>query len=181
VTNELSDLERERYASQIEGELGLDGQLVLKRARAIVIGTGPAGSTAAAELVSRGVGYVAVADGDVVSLRDLTGQALYYTPDVGMGRADTLAAKLSLLNPEVQVDSYPVAPDAGNAGAIVDGHDLVLICTPDPEVAAAVEEACRAAGQSVSSAPAESAAAGAALGAEVVMRLARTLEQETHA
>ena len=181
MTNELSDLELERYASQIEGELGLDGQLGLKRARAIVIGAGPAGSTAAAELVSRGVGYVAVVDGDAVSLRDLTGQALYYTPDVGTGKADTLAAKLSLLNPEVQVDSYPVAPDARNASAIVEGHDVVLICTSDPEVVGAVGAACHAAEQPVSSALAESAAAGAALGTEVVERLARSLGQETHA
>jgi adenylyltransferase/sulfurtransferase len=181
VPSELSDLERERYSEQIEGDLGLEGQLGLKRSRAIVIGAGSAGSTAAAQLVSRGVGYVAVVDGGTVGLRDLTGQAIYYTPDVGMGKADTLAAKLSLLNPDVQVDSYPVVPDTGNAGAIVEGHDLVLVCTPDRDVAAAVEEACRAAGQAVSIAPAESAsaaAAGAVLAAEAVTRLARSPEQE---
>jgi molybdopterin-synthase adenylyltransferase len=141
VTPELSDSERERYAGQIAGDLGEDGQLRLKRSRAIVIGAGAAGSAAAAELASRGVGYVAVVDGAAIALGDLAGQALYYTPDVGQGKADTLAAKLGLLNPEVQVDSYPVALDAQNAAAIVEGHDVVLDCTHDEQVARLLDEA----------------------------------------
>ncbi len=95
-----------------------------------MIGAGAVGSAAAAELVSCGVGYVAVVDGANVGLADLTGQAMYYTPDVGQSKADTLAAKLGLLNPEVQVDSYPVQLDEQNAAAIVAEHDLVLDCTP---------------------------------------------------
>jgi molybdopterin/thiamine biosynthesis adenylyltransferase len=141
VTNELSETERERYARQIEGELGLEGQLRLKAARAIVIGAGAGGAAAAAELVSRGVGYVAVVDGAPVRLEDLVGQAIYYTPDVGLNKADVLAAKLGLLNTDVQAEAYPVPLDAGNAGAIVAGHDAVLDCTHDPDVAAALAAA----------------------------------------
>ena len=73
-----------------------------------MIGAGAAGSAAAAQLASCGVGYVAVVDGGTVALGDLAGQALYYTPDVGPSKADTLRRKLGLLNPEVQVESYPV-------------------------------------------------------------------------
>ena len=141
MTSELSESERERYGSQIERGLGAEGQLRLKRSRAIVIGAGAAGSAAAAELASRGVGYVAVVDGAAIALRDLAGQAVYYTPDVGQGKADTLAAKLGLLNPEVQVESYPVSLEAQNASAIVEGHDVVLDCTHDAAVAAALEAA----------------------------------------
>jgi molybdopterin/thiamine biosynthesis adenylyltransferase len=138
VTDGLSHSERERYAAQIDGGLGIEGQLRLKASRAIVIGAGRAGAAAAAELVSRGVGYVAVVDGESVGLADLAGQAIYYTPDVGQGKADTLAGKLGLLNPEVQVDSYPVAVDGDNASAIVEGHDVVLDCTHDAAVDAAL-------------------------------------------
>jgi molybdopterin-synthase adenylyltransferase len=180
VSADLSDSERERYARQIEGGLGLEGQLGLKRARAIVIGAGAAGSTAAAQLVSCGVGYVAVADGGTVALRDLVGQSVYYTPDVGFGKADTLAMKLSLLNPEVQVESYPVSPDARNAAAIVEGHDVVLICTGDTEVGQAVAVACDSSSlpaATIAEGEGEAAAAGATLAAEVVTMLARPLDQ----
>jgi molybdopterin/thiamine biosynthesis adenylyltransferase len=139
VTTELSHSEKERYADQLQGDLGLEGQLRLKQARVIVIGAGAAGTGAATELASRGVGYVAVVDGGAVALRDLAGQAIYYTPDVGQSKADTLAAKLGLLNPEVQVESYPVDLDAQNAAAIVAGHDLVLDCTHDVATAEALD------------------------------------------
>jgi molybdopterin-synthase adenylyltransferase len=169
VTIELSDSERERYAAQIAGEVGIEGQLRLKRARAIVIGAGGAGSSAAAQLASCGVGYVAVVDGAIVALADLAGQAMYYTPDVGRSKADTLSGKLGLLNPDVQVESYPVALEAQNAGAIVEGHDVVLNCTHD----AAVREALRAAGvATLQSAPGQ--VPGAALAADALRLLTRS-------
>ena len=125
---DLSESELERYAAQIE-HIGLDAQQRLKAARAIVIGAGPAGSAAAAELVSRGVGYVAVVDGATVSPRDLCGQAMLYTPDVGANRAEAVVAKLGVLNPHVHAESYPVDVDEQNAEAILMGHDLALDCT----------------------------------------------------
>jgi molybdopterin/thiamine biosynthesis adenylyltransferase len=176
VTIELSDSERERYGDQIQSDLGLEGQLRLKRARAIVIGAGSAGSAAATELASCGVGYVAVVDGGTVALRDLAGQAMYYTPDVGQSKADTLAAKLGLLNPEVQVESYPVALDANNATAIVVGHDIVLDCTGDRLTA----EALDASGGTVLRAPEGHATAGAAgttLAADALRLLARPVAE----
>ena len=91
MTGTLSDSEHERYAAQIEA-IGLAGQERLKRSRAIVIGAGATGAAAAAHLASCGVGCVGVVDGARVSLADLAAQALYYTPDVGAGKADTLAA-----------------------------------------------------------------------------------------
>jgi molybdopterin/thiamine biosynthesis adenylyltransferase len=139
VTTELSHSEKERYADQLQGDLGLESQLRLKQARAIVIGAGATGSATAAELASRGVGYVAVVDGGAVALRDLAGQSIYYTPDVGERKADVLAAKLGLLNPEVQAESYPVDLDAQNAAAIVAGHDVVLDCAHDAATAEALD------------------------------------------
>jgi molybdopterin/thiamine biosynthesis adenylyltransferase len=175
VTNEhsdLSDSELDRYRDQVDSGLGLEGQRRLKRARAIVIGAGSTGSAAAAELVSRGVGYLAVVDGANVALPDLTGQAMYYTPDVGQSKADTLAAKLGLLNPEVQVDSYPVQLDEGNAAAIVAGHEVVLDCTRDAAGAAALDGS----GATVlrpSDARSTATAAGAELAAEALRALSR--------
>jgi molybdopterin/thiamine biosynthesis adenylyltransferase len=172
VTIELSDSERARYRDQIEGDLGLDGQGRLKQARAIVIGAGAAGSAAATELASCGVGYVAVVDGAQVALGDLAGQAIYYTPDVGESKADTLAAKLGLLNPEVQVDSYPVHLDAQNAAAIVAGHDIVLDCTRDRGAAGALAAAGGPEGQ-IPPALSPSVAAGAALARAALRTLSR--------
>lgn len=137
---ELSDQERERYAEQIE-RIGPDAQLRLKGARAIVIGARAAGSAAAAHLASSGVGYVGVVDGAQVTLADLTGQSVLYTPDLGSNRADAVAAKLGVLNTGVHAESYPVDVDELNAPAIVMGHDVAIDCGSGPPL----EEACRAA------------------------------------
>jgi molybdopterin/thiamine biosynthesis adenylyltransferase len=141
VGNDLSDSERERYAAQIEA-FGTEGQLRLKASRAIVIGAGRRGATAAGVLASSGLGYAAVVDGATVQPRDLVGQLSHYAPDVGANKAEAVAAKLGFLNPQMQADSYPVALDASNAAAIVYGHDLVLDCTGDAAVAAIVASAC---------------------------------------
>ena len=127
MSDDLSESELERYAAQVE-QVGIDAQLRLKAARAIVVGAGPAGSAAAADLVSRGVGYVAVVDGGAVTLGDLCGQALLYTPDVGANRAEAVVAKLGVLNPHVHAESYPVDVDETNAEAILAGHDVALDC-----------------------------------------------------
>ncbi len=125
MPSDLSESELERYSAQIE-RIGVDAQIRLKSARALVIGAGPAGAAAATELVSRGVGYVAVADGATTALSDLCGQASLYTPDVGANRAEAVAAKLGILNPNVQAEPYPVDVDDTNVAAIVMGHDVAL-------------------------------------------------------
>jgi molybdopterin/thiamine biosynthesis adenylyltransferase len=138
---ELSESEHERYAQQIE-RIGLDAQLRVKGARAIVVGARAAGSTAAAHLASCGVGYVAVVDGGPVERCDLCGQSLLYTPDVGANRAEAVAAKLGVLNTDMRAESYPVDTDEANAHAILMGHDVALDCRAGPSL----EDACRATG-----------------------------------
>jgi adenylyltransferase/sulfurtransferase len=141
MPEELSEQERERYAEQIE-RIGLEAQRRLKEARAIVFGVRAAGSAAAAQLASCGVGYVGVVDGDTVAPADLCGQSLLYAPDVGSNRAEAVAAKLGLLNPETRAEAYPVAVDAANRQAILMGHDLALDCGAGVPLA----EACEASG-----------------------------------
>jgi adenylyltransferase/sulfurtransferase len=155
VAEGLSEAELERYAEQIE-RIGAAAQQRLKAARAIVLGARAAGSTAATHLVSSGVGYMAVVDGGAVRPADLCGQALFYTPDVGANRAEAAAAKLGLLNPETQTESYPVDIGAANAHAIVLGHDVAIDCREGVAIAAA----CEAAGVALVTAPGDDAAAG---------------------
>jgi molybdopterin/thiamine biosynthesis adenylyltransferase len=174
VSADLSESELQRYAAQIQ-HTGIDAQLRLKAARAIVIGAGPAGSIAAAALASRGVGYVAVVDGSSVQPADLVGQAMLYSPDVGANRAEAVVAKLGLLNPHVHAESYPVDVDAHNAAAIVLGHDIALDCTRAGEHLAA---ACAAADVQLLRAEGGDILAGAAAATAAIERLVAPVAQE---
>jgi adenylyltransferase/sulfurtransferase len=83
-----------------------------------------------------------VVDEDTVELSNLHRQPLHFTPDLGLPKASNAVVKLSALNPEVQVEQYPVRLDAANAEAIVMGADLVVDCSDSFETRYVVNDAC---------------------------------------
>lgn len=139
----LNEEEIERYSRQLAlPEWSGEAQERLKSASAIVIGLGALGSPAATYLVAAGVGRVGVVDPDPVELSNLSRQPLHFTPDIEQGKAESAAAKLSFINPNVQVDPYPARVEEDNAEAIVMGADVVVDCTDSFETRYVVNDAC---------------------------------------
>jgi molybdopterin-synthase adenylyltransferase len=139
----LSESELERYSRQLVlPEWSGEAQERLKSATAIVVGAGALGSPAATYLVAAGVGHLGIVDEDVVELSNLHRQPLHFTPDVGRQKAENAALKLGVLNPEVQIDPYPVRIDEQNAPAIVMGADVVVDCSDSFATRYAVNDAC---------------------------------------
>ncbi|MEA2310397.1 MAG: hypothetical protein QOE28_365 [Solirubrobacteraceae bacterium] len=143
----LSDAELERYSRQLVlPEFSEAAQLALKRASVLVVGAGALGSPVATYLAGAGVGRLGIADDDAVALSNLPRQHLHFTPDVGVPKAHSAAAKLAFLNPEIVVEPYQVRLEAANAAGLVAGHDLVVDCSDSFETRYAVNAACCAAG-----------------------------------
>jgi molybdopterin/thiamine biosynthesis adenylyltransferase len=139
----LTGDELERYSRQLVlPEWSGAAQERLKQASVIVVGAGALGSPVATYLAAAGVGRIGVVDSDAVELSNLHRQPLHFTPDVGLGKAVNAAVKLSALNPEVQVDPYPVRLEAANAEPIVLGADLVVDCSDSFETRYFVNDAC---------------------------------------
>ena len=139
----LTERELERYSRQlVMDDWSGAAQERLKAARVIVVGAGALGSPAATYLAAAGVGTLGIVDGDVVELSNLHRQPLHFTPDVGQPKAETAAAKLGLLNPEVVVEPYPVNLEGANAEAIVAGADVVVDCTDSFESRYLVNDSC---------------------------------------
>jgi molybdopterin/thiamine biosynthesis adenylyltransferase len=142
----LSDAELERYGRQLVlPEWGLAAQAAVAQARVLVIGAGALGSPVALYLAGAGVGRLGIVDDDAVELSNLHRQLLHFTPDVGVPKAESAAAKLRFLNPDVVVEPYRVRVDPGNAGALVEGQDLVVDCSDAFATRYAVNAACCAA------------------------------------
>lgn len=107
-------------------EIGLAGQRRLKAASALVIGTGGLGSPVAMYLAAAGIGRIGLVDYDVVEPSNLQRQVIHGTGSVGKLKVESARARLTDLNPDVQVDVYNEPFTSENAMRIAGGHDIIL-------------------------------------------------------
>jgi molybdopterin/thiamine biosynthesis adenylyltransferase len=143
----LSDAEIERYSRQLVlPEWGEAAQLAVSEASVLVIGAGALGGPVALYLAGAGVGRLGIVDDDAVELSNLHRQPLHFTPDLGVPKAESAAAKLRFLNPDVIVEPYQMRVDAENAAGLVAGADVVVDCSDAFATRYAVNAACCAAG-----------------------------------
>ena len=94
----------------------------LADASVLVVGAGALGSPVAMYLAGAGVGRLGIVDPDDVRLEELHAQLLHFTPDVGVPKAHSAAAKLGFLNPDIRVEPY----QARFGAAMLEGQDLVV-------------------------------------------------------
>src|SRR3954469_6868129 len=143
----LSEDEIERYSRQLLlPEWTELAQVALRDASVLVIGAGALGSPVALYLAGAGVGRLGIADSDIVEVSNLHRQHVHFSPDIGVPKVESAAAKLRFLNPAVLVEPYQVRVDADNAPGLVEGQDLVVDCSDGFETRYAVNAACCAAG-----------------------------------
>jgi adenylyltransferase/sulfurtransferase len=107
-------------------EMGSEGQRRLKAARVLCIGAGGLGSPAALYLAAAGVGRLGIVDPDRVEVSNLQRQILHATQDAGSPKAESALARLSELNPEIDIRVHPERFAAANAASLVEGYDLVV-------------------------------------------------------
>ena len=139
----LTPEEALRYHRQIIlPQVGPEGQELLKQASILLIGAGGLGSPAALYLAAAGVGRLGVVDADVVELSNLQRQVLHDTPSVGRSKTESARRRLARINPDVQVEDYPVRLDSGNALDILRGWDLVVDGTDNFPTRYLVNDAC---------------------------------------
>ena len=151
----LSDAELERYARHIVlPQVGGFGQRRLKETSVVVIGAGGIGSAVIPALAGAGVGRLTIVDDDVVELANLHRQPLFRERDAGYSKADLAVQFAHRLNRHI--DARPVLEriGAGNATALLGGHDMVIDGSDNFATRLAVSDACVALGLPVLSAAA---------------------------
>src|SRR5580704_14529374 len=115
----LSNEEILRYSRHlIMPEVGMDGQLKLKNAKVLLIGTGGLGAPLGLYLTAAGVGKVGLVDFDVVDFTNLQRQVTFGSSDVGKPKTEAARARLSNLNPDVEIATYETKLTSENAGTV---------------------------------------------------------------
>ena len=139
----LTDAEIERYSRQLVlPEWGMAAQVALREAQVLVVGAGGLGAPVALYLAGAGVGRIGLLDDEAVETSNLHRQPLHYTPDVGVPKVESAAAKLRHLNPDVEVAPYQVRLEPHNADALLEGQDLVVDCSDSFTTRYTINRAC---------------------------------------
>lgn len=144
----LTAEELERYARHIVlREVGGPGQNALKKARVLVIGAGGLGAPALLYLAAAGVGTLAVADDDHVSLSNLQRQVIHGTPDIGRLKTASAADAIARLNPSVAFVAHAERITGANARALIERYDIVADGSDNFATRYLVSDACFLAGK----------------------------------
>ncbi|MET1078348.1 MAG: molybdopterin-synthase adenylyltransferase MoeB [Pseudomonas sp.] len=142
----LSDEELLRYSRQILlPQMDIQGQLRLKCSRVLIVGLGGLGSPVALYLAAAGVGELHLADFDQVDLSNLQRQVLHDSASIGRSKVDSAVARLTAINPGIQLVTHARGLDADSLAAAVEAVDLVLDCSDNFGTRQAVNAACVAA------------------------------------
>ena len=123
----LTSEERLRYSRHLLiPEIGEAGQVKLKHASVLLVGSGALGSPAAMYLAAAGVGSLGLVDDDVVDVSNLQRQILHGESWVGKPKLDSAVARLKEVNPHVKVEAHPVRFTPENAMQIAAEYDLIV-------------------------------------------------------
>jgi adenylyltransferase/sulfurtransferase len=139
----LSKEEVLRYSRHlIMPEVGMDGQLKLKAAKVLCIGTGGLGAPLGQYLAAAGVGRIGLVDFDRVDLTNLQRQILFGTNDIGRPKIEAAAERLRGLNPDIQIDTFDTMLTSENALDILKDYDVIVDGTDNFATRYLVNDAC---------------------------------------
>lgn len=122
-----------RYARQIVlPEIGEAGQVLLGKARVLVVGAGGLGSPALLYLTAAGVGLashggcIGIIDDDQVDASNLQRQIVFTEPDQGLAKSKAAQKRLEALNSTTCFITYPHRLDVDNALELLSDFDIII-------------------------------------------------------
>jgi len=139
----LSNEEILRYSRHlIMPEVGMEGQLKLKNSKVLLIGTGGLGAPLGLYLAAAGVGKLGLVDFDVVDFTNLQRQVTFGSQDVGKPKTEAARARLSSLNPDIEIQTFETKLTSENALELFKDFDVVVDGTDNFPTRYLVNDAC---------------------------------------
>lgn len=119
----------DRYHRQVLlPPIGAEGQKRLGESKVLLIGCGALGSTITEQLTRAGVGYIRIADRDIVELTNLQRQVLFEEEDARQALPKAIAAanRLTRVNSSITIEPRIVDVDASNIEPLAEGVQVIL-------------------------------------------------------
>jgi molybdopterin/thiamine biosynthesis adenylyltransferase/rhodanese-related sulfurtransferase len=119
--------QRDRYSRHtLLPEVGVEGQLKLLNAKALLVGAGGLGAPTALYLAAAGVGTIGLVDDDVVDASNLQRQVIHNSERIGMPKTESARLTIEALNPDVDVVEHRTRLDASNVIDILADYDVIV-------------------------------------------------------
>src|SRR5664279_3190840 len=140
----------ERYSCQ----LALPGfteaaQQKLQRAKVLIVGAGGLGCPASLYLAASGIGTIAIADYDVISISNLHRQVLYTNKEVGLKKSITACKKLQEQNPGIRLVPIDEKITTQNAMELMQPYEVIVDCTDNFDTKYLLNDACVLSGKAL--------------------------------
>ncbi len=139
----LSQQELRRYQKLMAiKDIGQNGQENLKQASILVVGAGGLGAPVLQYLTAIGVGTIGIMDNDMIEERNLPGQILYGSHDLGKLKAIIAKQKLQELNHLVNFNVHNICLSKDNALGFCQEYDIIVDCTDNFHAKYLINDAC---------------------------------------
>lgn len=127
MSDTLSPAELLRYSRHllIPG-VGKEGQIRLKNASVLLIGTGGLGCPAALYLAAAGVGRIGLVDPDTVDVSNLQRQILHGESWLGKPKLESAADRLREINPHIALELHSARFTPQNALDLAANYDVIV-------------------------------------------------------
>ena len=119
---------------------------LLRGKRVLVVGCGGLGGNLIDMMARIGIGFLRVVDGDVFETSNLNRQLLSEVPLLGVSKAKAAAARISRVNPDVEVEPVNAFLTESNARSLLLSCDAVLDGLDNIESRRILAKACDRAG-----------------------------------
>ena len=139
----MNQNEKLRYKKHLQLlQVGSEGQERLKAASVLVVGAGGLGSAVLLYLAGAGVGNIRIIDDDRVSLSNLSRQIIHTTTCLDSLKVESARKRLLELNPDIEVEVFPIRLTPENSDEVISGNWLVIDCTDNIETRFLLNESC---------------------------------------
>ena len=123
-------------------DVAMAGQQRLMNAKVLCVGAGGLGSPALMYLAAAGVGTIGIVEFDTVDESNLQRQIIHGQSDIGKSKAQSAKAKISEINPNVNVITHQTRLDNSNVKEIFSQYDIIVDGTDNFATRYLVNDAC---------------------------------------
>lgn len=139
----LTNKEISRYSRHLTlPEIGKSGQILLKEASVLCIGTGGLGSPLLMYLTAAGIGTIGIVDHDIVDESNLQRQIIHKTSKIGESKTSSAQEALKDINPYCNIKTYNEMLTSENALELIGKYDIICDGTDNFPTRYLVNDAC---------------------------------------